>query len=709
MPTSSDYSQFIESLAFSGSASRKSLITQAFPGTCDWILSEQNFRLWESATTEILWIQGKPGSGKSTIIKYLYNHFEKKNLPLPEVSAVNVSTFFNTRGSPMEKSMDGFLRSTITQILEQLPGLFRHITDKYISAEKTFSVPELKDLLFTLYERWTHKAGLILLIDALDELEDPVRDLVALLEGMIKIADERYQCLRICVPGRPVHRVAPWLRQYLCVVLENHTSRDIEYYVQAKTLRIITDRDARSYRDFQQDVIDKAKGVFLWVVLVIEELLDGWESSDPIRRLQKKLASLPAGVEELFGRMLQKIAPDNITEATKMFQCVLGAVEPLNLAEFRCALAFGSESSCASITEMNESEMSKHTDTGLERRIQKCCGGLIEVSKPSLTVQVIHQTVLDYLRPSPHHEYLNRMKMDLTLPKCHQYLLRACIEYLCAPELKDIPITVNLFIETYQGQSRDEIFQKFHFLSYSLKNWLDHYFFAERDGSSQSLYIQKLAESSHDHFLMWYKLYCHCFGGGWDGLSPSFLSFAAEQNMYGYVKDRLERSTAKSIENIDGSEFGGPVQAAVVGNNQAMVRLLLDHGLDVNAVGGRFGTAIAAAITFQNRDMVDLLQEYGARVDIHSPGSPVLPGVPGVSGSSGWFSYRNAFSRARATMSHHIEPRLPADRDSEPPSSTEEDHLHNEADLAVERGQSHDDYKLFNPDFGSRQDINDQS
>ena len=34
--------------------------------------------------------------------------------------------------------------------------------------------------------------------------------------------------------------------------------------------------DAKVYRELQQDIIDKAKDVFLWVVLMIKELLDGW-------------------------------------------------------------------------------------------------------------------------------------------------------------------------------------------------------------------------------------------------------------------------------------------------------------------------------------------------------------------------------------------------------------------------------------------------
>ena len=360
--------------------------------------------------------------------------------------------------------------------------------------------------------------------------------------------------------------------------------------------------------------------MFLWVVLVIEELLDGWEGADPITSLREKPASLPVRVEELFGRMLQKVPPDQVAEAIAMFKCVLGAVEPLHLAEFRCAQAFGSDASYKSTTEMDRSERVTHTDDGLERRIQKCCGGLLEVSKPFLTVQVIHQTVLDYLRHSHHHKHFQWNEMDLTPPKCHQYLLRACLQYLSARELKNIPVRRKFSKPPHTGRSNDDMFQEFHFLFYSLRNWVDHYIFAEQDGSSQSRQTRNFAKSENDHFLTWYKLYCHCFGDGWDGHSPPFFSFAAEHSLYGYVKDRLERS---EIESIDEGEFGGPVQAAVMSNDLTMVRLILDHGIDVNTVGGRFGTAIAAAITFKNHDMVSLLKEYGARVVLHSPSSPL--------------------------------------------------------------------------------------
>ena len=154
---------------------------------------------------------------------------------------------------------------------------------------------------------------MILLIDTLHALEDSLRDLVALLKDLIKVAAESSQDLRTCVLGRLIHRVVPWLQQSLCFVLQNTYIAQYSALVTGKcSTRIV---DVKVCRKFQQDVIEKAKNVFLWVIQMIEELLDAW----------------------------------------------------------------------------TETRNDTHTNDRLEPHIQICYGGLIELLKPSLIAQVIHQ------------------------------------------------------------------------------------------------------------------------------------------------------------------------------------------------------------------------------------------------------------------------------------------------------------------------------
>ena len=196
-------------------------------------------------------------------------------------------------------------------------------------------------------------------------------------------------------------------------------------------------------------------------------------------------------------------------------------------------------------------------------------------------------------------------------------MLQACIRYLSVPELENIPVQFeDACAKTETFDQSDE----FEFLSYSVLNWVDHYIGAEKGGNSQAPEIQEFARPENNHFFTWYRLYCQCFAHGWDGKNPPFLSFAAEHGLFGYMEEHISRYP---ISSTDEGEFGGPLQAATISGNLKMVRLLLDHGVDINAQGGRFGTAMAAAITFQNHGMIKLLGEYGADVPLQAPGSPL--------------------------------------------------------------------------------------
>lgn len=402
----------------------------------------------------------------------------------------------------------------------------------------------------------------------------------------------------------------------------------------AKTSRISSTTDAYIYKEFREDIMEKSKGVFLWVVLVIEELLDAWEASESIAGLRTKLAAIPEDLDEFFDRMLRRIPRSQFSETVAVFKCVLAALCPFTLKELRVALAFGSEDSFESIAEMRSSDKVVHGDDGLERWVQSCCGGLMEITKDSLTVQVIHQTVLDYLLTPNRLQSVLADQPAFTLAQCHQYLLQACINYLSVQELKEIPVHME---SAYRATEKPNYITKFEFLPYSLLNWVDHYIGAEEGGESQAPKIQEFARLENKHFFTWYRLYCQCFANGWDGTDPPFLSFAAEHNLLGYVEDYIKRNP---VSSTDSGEFGGPVQAATISGNVKMVRLLLDHGMDVDAQGGRFGTAMAAAITFQNHGMIKLLCEHGANILLQAPGSP-------MPGSDRWVGHRNPFSRSR--------------------------------------------------------------
>jgi hypothetical protein len=68
-----------------------------------------------------LWIKGKPGAGKSILMKFLFSEAEESAKSSP--NAMVISFFFNARGDHLEMSTIGLYRSLLLQIFEKTPDL----------------------------------------------------------------------------------------------------------------------------------------------------------------------------------------------------------------------------------------------------------------------------------------------------------------------------------------------------------------------------------------------------------------------------------------------------------------------------------------------------------------------------------------------------------------------------------------------------------
>ena len=121
----------LRSLGFRNLDARLQVITAAHHGTCDWLFNTTQFEKWYSradllAHNGVLWIKGKPGAGKSTLMKHALRHCE-------EVFADHliVAYFFNARGEILEKTPLGMLRSMVYQMLDKDDMLYERFRPIY--------------------------------------------------------------------------------------------------------------------------------------------------------------------------------------------------------------------------------------------------------------------------------------------------------------------------------------------------------------------------------------------------------------------------------------------------------------------------------------------------------------------------------------------------------------------------------------------------
>ncbi|RFU80736.1 pfs, nb-arc and ankyrin domain [Trichoderma arundinaceum] len=177
----------LKSLRFEQIGARHMTIKNAHAKTCKWLLSNHQYLDWlDPGKLDLhhgfLWIKGKPGTGKSTLMKFILTNAQKRMK-----DKLIISFYFNARGGDMEKCTTGMYRSLLLQLFEHLPEL-RHILhclpNAGIGEEYSWGIESLK-FIFGEAIRSIKETRVICFIDALDECdEDEIRDMVSFFQNI---------------------------------------------------------------------------------------------------------------------------------------------------------------------------------------------------------------------------------------------------------------------------------------------------------------------------------------------------------------------------------------------------------------------------------------------------------------------------------------------------------------------------------------------
>src|SRR2546423_760491 len=89
------------SLSRPGDGQRIEHVPEPGPGTCEWVFESQNFIQWVGGSPQLLFIEGPPGCGKSTLAKYV---LERLGLLARHDDRIILSHFFDisSRTSTLE-------------------------------------------------------------------------------------------------------------------------------------------------------------------------------------------------------------------------------------------------------------------------------------------------------------------------------------------------------------------------------------------------------------------------------------------------------------------------------------------------------------------------------------------------------------------------------------------------------------------------------
>lgn len=346
------------SLSYDAIYYRHEQIAKAHAKTFEWIFQEDYidttkspapaFGRWLRHGGGIYWISGKPGSGKSTLVKWICQ--QERTRQLLQAWAGNrtlvVAThFFWSVGTDMQKSQEGLLRSLLFEALRGCPDLTPHVVgDRWddgqvFSQPRPWTITELKECLTHLATANQASVAFCFFVDGLDEYsEEYDADHEAIIGILQAIAESRQ--VKICVSSRPwnVFQAA-----FSCLVgqrlrLEDLTSADIRLFARERlgenpNFRKMAEREPRC-ETFVDEIAEAADGVFLWVFLVVRSLLKGLNNADRLFTLQQRLLALPRDLEKLFLHMLNTTDEAYYEEQACFFTIAHHAHGPLSLTTY---------------------------------------------------------------------------------------------------------------------------------------------------------------------------------------------------------------------------------------------------------------------------------------------------------------------------------------------------------------------------------------
>jgi hypothetical protein len=336
-------------LQFVDFGSKIIVATYSIYQSTDGTTRETSFKRWLTSDDGVFWINGKAGSGKSTLMKFLANHWKTKAL-LRQWSGsgdlIIASFYFWSAGHESQRSQLGLLKGLLYQVILQCPHLIPSVWSSRWDAGNTFDISfdhwtrqELTDALVHIIACGSLKSKFCFFVDGLDEYADAY---VGEHHAMIKFLDHLAQSshVKLCVSSRPwnVFKDRYGERDDLKFILQDLTSEDMLRFAQDllqddERFQRLVSREPKAL-SLAVQIRDRAEGVFLWVFLVTRSLQSGLSDHDGIEELERRLAKSPSDLYEYYWSIFESI-DDHYKDYTLRALQIAAIALPMPLAAFQ--------------------------------------------------------------------------------------------------------------------------------------------------------------------------------------------------------------------------------------------------------------------------------------------------------------------------------------------------------------------------------------
>ncbi|KAH9046075.1 ankyrin repeat-containing domain protein [Lactarius hengduanensis] len=542
-------------------------------GTTAWLLPNDSFKEWQKGGS-LLWIHGKPGSGKSVVCSTIIEDIDRMRDEKPALMAYYYFDFRDTA----KQDARGLLCSLLIQLSyksNRLCDTLSHLYSKHDHGSRQPSdralVGCLKDMLKQLGQ-----APLYIILDALDECPHGVgtpsaRESVLQLVG--ELVDLRYPNVYICVTSRPESDILatldPLAPHRISIHEEDGQKEDIASYISS-----FVHSDIAMQRWMAEDkelvistLSTKTDGMFRWVYCQLDALRRCLPAN-----IQHALNRLPETLDGTYERTLSDIPEEKWEHAHRLFQCLIASNRPLRVEELAEVLAieFGTAGTA-------------NLETGwrAEEAVLSTCSTLIMVVdnadynydygnyNGSRIVQFSHFSVQEFLTSSRlSGSRPNISRYHVLLGPAHTILAQACLSALL--RLDD--------------STDEENILNFPLAVYAANHWHVHTLEENMNARIQDD-IWCLFDLGKPHYAAWTWINSKSYGASRQRMGihvrPSQLAapplfYAARFGLRDLVVDLV--ATRPQDINATHIREGPPLLSAVLSGHMEIAKLLIEHG-----------------------------------------------------------------------------------------------------------------------------------
>jgi hypothetical protein len=519
-----------------------------------------------------------------------------------------VSFFFHRRGDPLQRSVSGFYRSVLHQLLsrhETLLAWFAADTN-FEQRNDVAGMPgehnkwdwtesDLENRLEECIRNVLRGRAIRLYVDALDEVDsNRARSLWLYLRRLC--GPKEAGLLSICISCRPYPNAIS--DPDYCITADHGNTADIGAYLHASFQAEERWRSRTDREEIEKMLQARASGVFQWVVLITAYVLESYGESKA--DILARICNVPTELGDLYEDMLKSVVRgrrEDGVEALQFLRWITFASRPLSLTELRYAVATPSDVLLQSHKQRKQSRHWCVDNDTMAARVGRLSRGLVRVlpSAKGRVVEFDHESVKEYMiergirlleiETEQEHGYQN-LKGHTNVMMCKALICHLASEEASTVRAVAFPSKAPLVL-------------------YAVQYWTFHAVVAEDCGMSVSDLVDLTEWPSNEIWFRWDAMY-HNDRTTQGGDHTTLQLLAAIYGLSSITKSLIAKSTAKPTEgritrlmrllsnewneveedntpwykdDIDAeSEGWTPLSWAAARGHKAVVKALLDTG-----------------------------------------------------------------------------------------------------------------------------------